>query len=188
MQTRFWGEYVRPTRSRTSANRATSVAARVHQRQPRRAATGFRSAASRRRADVNGDAAGAQSEQGDRNRQKGEVVVHRDREDARQRQLGHQQRGLRREDAGHDAASPEDGGAARRGHHVSAVYLRRRSKYPERGRSATAERSRDVASRGGGNLTPRHIRVQCSESRSGESKSQHQLTLGALRCACRRPR
>ena len=38
-------------------------------------------------------AAGAQPEERDRNGQKREVVIHRDREDARERELGHQQRG-----------------------------------------------------------------------------------------------
>ena len=39
------------------------------------------------------DAAGAQPEERDRDRQECEVVVHDDREDARERELGHQQRG-----------------------------------------------------------------------------------------------
>src|SRR5262249_12610449 len=38
-------------------------------------------------------AAGAQAEQRDRDREKREVVVHDDREDACQRELGHEQRG-----------------------------------------------------------------------------------------------
>ncbi len=43
-------------------------------------------------------AAGAQPEERDRDRQKREVVVHDDREDARQRELGHQERSR---DGGH---------------------------------------------------------------------------------------
>ena len=62
------------------------------------ASVGCRS--SRRRSDVGEHAARAQAEQRDRDRQKREVVVHDDREDARQRELGHQQRGGDERDAG----------------------------------------------------------------------------------------
>ena len=66
-------------------------------RSPAARPVGYRS--SRRARDVREDAAGAQAEQRDRDRQEREVVVHDDREDARQRQLGHQQRGGDQRDA-----------------------------------------------------------------------------------------
>ena len=56
------------------------------------------------------DAARAQAEERDRDRHEREVVVHRDREDARERQLGHQQR------AGNQRDADEGTGGNRRGH------------------------------------------------------------------------
>ena len=55
-------------------------------------------------------AARAQPEQGDRDRHEREVVVHRDREDARERQLGHEQR------AGNQGDAEEGTGRDGRGH------------------------------------------------------------------------
>ena len=51
------------------------------------------------------DAAGAQPEERDRDRQECKVVVHDDREDARERELGHQQRGR---DGGHGDEGARD--------------------------------------------------------------------------------
>ena len=60
--------------------------------------------------DVHVHAARAESEQRDRDREEREVVIHRDREDARERQLDHQDRAGDRADAGeraHEAAARE---------------------------------------------------------------------------------
>ena len=49
--------------------------------------------------DICADAAGAHSEEGDRNREEREMVVHDDRENPRQGELGHQQRARDQRDA-----------------------------------------------------------------------------------------
>src|SRR6185436_9237296 len=59
--------------------------------------------------EVGEDAAGAEAEERNRDREEREVVVHDDREDARQRQLDHQERGRHERDAREVAAG-------RRGH------------------------------------------------------------------------
>ena len=67
--------------------------------------------------DVREHAARAQPEQRDRDREKREVVVHDDREDARQRELGHQERARRQSDGDELATGNGEG----RGHHLAGA-------------------------------------------------------------------
>jgi len=74
-------------------------AGRVEQRGPRQELVGG-PALEASSCDIRAHAAGAHPEEGDRNREEREVVVHDDREDPRQRELGHQQRARDQRHAG----------------------------------------------------------------------------------------
>ena len=136
---------------------------------------------SRRARDVREHAAGAQAEQRDRDRQKREVVVHDDREDARQRELGHQQRGRHERDAGEVARGRRGRRVRHRGESVairgrrSLTVLLRRAFVARVGRVGAAAAARAVRRVAAGARAPSVVRARVRRLRASAASICHQL-------------